>query len=706
MADLEVARKLGYNFSGKAKPEEDTYIKPQELEVTDADIVKNKYDIARSLGYNFSSPQEPNTSSEEGASSPNPYHIPKLVGQSAAKSLMGIADFGQMVGPQGAINRLRPGTFPTPSSLVEKGIEKLGYEPESVLRSEKPQGFGEHALAEGTEFLAGNIIPGGGGLRAAKGVLPLAKTATKGLLKNFGLGTTTAALKESGTPDWAAPLAAPIINKGIGGIPKGIQNQFVKQMARNATPNVEAVESAKELGIKSMIPAVGQLDSPVTRLFSSPFFKKALVSKQYKDQFKNFNKEMADKFSQSVDQIHPEAISREGAHREFLRPHQEEYDALKKVIDKLYNVEIPGAIKDTDKIVPTHTLDAIEKLNKQLTRAASPSKLDNSVLERIMPIQREWGMDPSILKQFKGMNPKALKQMEEQSTKSVPLESVYAQLKAIRSDIRHKDLKGTQNLLHTIEEALEKDLSSSSNKNFVSKWKEADEIYKDLGTKFKNPVSKNLRGEESSKTVLDYMNDKHGIDQVSSMLKDVPEKEKILSGLKRAKYQEVVVDKVTNSDGTINYEKLAQMFLNKGKEAKYLESLNPEGHFYMKKLAQLNQPLFKSKKYLQDVKPHEAYHAGKIGPALAGPVGSALFHGMHAIMSPASLGWIATTTAGPYVISKIISNPKYVKQAYEYALAQKNGNVKRMDKITKNMENIFTKDINPHQYAPAFEESS
>jgi hypothetical protein len=463
-----------------------------------------------------------------------------------------------------------------------------------------------------------------------------------------------------------------------------------------AKPDEQILHAAKKEGIE--LPFNVKLGSQWGDFAANNIFKSMFVSKQYKNMVDNAHKGVLDKFQEKINKIHPEYIEKDTASHRYKEGLTTEKEAVEGEVKKLYE-NAYKTITDKDRVVPSKTLQAIQKLNKEYN-VPSPSDSMKFVQSKIGKIMESWGGKeelPKELAKYKDIwSPEAMMQAQNQlgmnQKKPISLQALVKQREALMKDIKYGEgeaARGARGSLKLVIKAIDDDIMQSSNHAFKTQWRTANALYKnDVKNRVQSDVARSLLDGTLPKEAFKYMGSPQEIQELSKILGNTPNSQEIIGGLKRAKFQQLVEDRVKNSDGTFSYANLANLYSKRSEKQPLLRELGGESYEGMKRLATIAQGFVRSGKSM----------ANPSGTSQALAEQEKLGKAIHALLTVGVAGTGALKTAGisiglPYVFSKMVANPRYVDAAVDYALARQRNNVDMMLKAEKKMKKIFNREI-------------
>lgn len=467
-----------------------------------------------------------------------------------------------------------------------------------------------------------------------------------------------------------------------------------KALSYGAKPEEELLNTAKELNVE--LPNYLKLNSPVGNVTEKTISKSLFSSPKYKEQQARAHRSFIDAFDENVNRIHPEYENLETAGTKAAHALKDTERNLFNQSESLYQ-DAYKKLSPQDKVIPKNTLETTERLKKGIEGIPAPAEGDKFLKPKLSSIEDKWGLPKSVREELEGLKrtlaPDAYEQVKEKllaGSNQVEVPTLTAQRSALLKDLRERStLKGARKELGELVESLNKDIGEigEKNPNFIEAWKKANKFYKEeYASTVKSKIGDAILNGDSPKEVTKYLNSSSDINALSHILKNIPDHSKIMDMLKRAKYQDLVVDKIKNSDGTLSYSNLANLFTKRSKIDPLLRTVGGETDTNMRKLAQIAQRYVKTGKEV----------ANPSGTAGALENSNALGNVMHAILSVGVGGLGAIKSAGvsiasPFILTKIMSNQKYIDQAIKYALARKNDKARKT--ALEKMQSIFKNEI-------------
>lgn len=582
--------------------------------------------------------------------------------------------------------------IPSVTEAVGRGIDTLtgGY-------TETPEeGLTKH-LTEGAKFAGSLALPGGlaktaakmGQTGAAKALGAIGTTTAPELAGAAGAGAAMSKLQEEGAGLPAALLGG--IGAGAAGTAglkalKGAKNltkEAIPQiLSIGAKPDEQMIQNAKKFGIEP--PSHVQLNSKLSSFLNNSYLKSIFSSQKYQDSIKAADQKMIDTVVNKINTVDPKALEKEVVSKSYREALSEEAKQVEKQANELYE-NARTYLKPEDKVKPSHTLNMIKDLKSKLS-AAVPSSDMKFVLKRLSELSSEWGLAPKGLKKVEKQYEHApdvlqayLKTLKT-TAPEVPLDQLIQQRSAFMRDIKYgEEARGAKGFMNALISSLDKDIAASSNKEFINNWREANKFYKnEVADRIRTDFAESLTKKEIPKEAYSYMSSPQHIHELERMLGTSPATKQVMNSLKRSKLQEIVLDRITNTAGTMSYANLANLFNKKSTQQGMLKSLLGDKNY--KDLSEVAQI---------------AANYNKVGKEFANPSGSALTKQDFDRIGGMMKNILSIGPVGPYAISKIVSNPKYIEKALEYAKARAQNKLPQAQKHQREMKQIYVRSILP-----------
>jgi hypothetical protein len=597
--------------------------------------------------------------------------------------------------------------IPSATEAIEHGIDigTGGY-------TETPKEGALKHIAEGAKFAGSLAGPGGVAKAAEKFGAPLAAKAIGaiGATKPSELvGAGTAGTGMSMAQEDLGPLGALGVGlvsgagaqkaaSGLSKVAKAPGEETIgRVLSLRAKPNENLIKEAKEAGVD--LPFNVKLDSDIAHLMANSALKGIATSKKYKDTIKKADQSMINAVVKNIESIHPEKLGKEEASQAYREQMHKTMDEIQKESSQLYD-KARTHLQPTDVVAPSHTINAMKDLRSKLS-ADVPSSDMKFMLKKLSDLEDAWGLKTPSLERFnlgKELTPQKQQILAAlgKSSSVVPLDKLVQQRSAFMRDIQYgEEAKGAKGFMNSLIGAIDKDIASTSNKDFLNNWRAANQYFKEeVADKIRTDFAESLSKKEMPKLAYSFMNTPERINELHKIIGDSPASKQVMQALKRSKLQETVIDRVMNSDGTLSYANLANLFNKKSPQQGMLKSLlGKEAYENMQKLGNVAAAQVKAGKTLANPSGTAITQQEfkKIGAAMGALLGAGIGTG-HAL---ASVGTAAGLIGTPYVISRMLANPKYVDSAVKFATARQHNKLKDASKYQTYMRQIFLKQIAP-----------
>lgn len=560
--------------------------------------------------------------------------------QTADISVRGLAEkaTGMDLHPEGVLEKgvHWMGFLKNPANI--KNLIKMGTSPKEIIKAIMPGKTVMRGLAAGTAL---QIAEGG----------------------NFGpIGTM------------AAAVVGDLMGGGVAGLGKAIAHPK-QTLAKGAallsnTKNAiksdlkEAAEQSgytKDIGtltnnnmvkmVQSRLAASGLTGAPLEQL-------RKQMTKEVVDAYKSIAEELGEARFQSLHEageITKEAI-------EGIK------DTELSQIRDLYNeTRAAGEGKTVVSEIP-RLAASVEKLEKTLSAGKIKSPQQKEVLSQIESLKAEMFDEAGNLR-------------------PVSVEALLNNKIALNDIINYEVQGGAKQLLKGIVKDIDDALESygrSYNKNFYKNYIKANAKFQKHAKEFRNRDISKLLITENPESLMSRMNTISGMRRLETILNKTPEGKEIFNNLKRMKLDKMLGEQMENSvTEQLKSGKFLSALDNKNNIALLKEMLPKEAFSRLMKLkAHVGELAESAQKFLNA---SQSATAGTdlaiMGSILMGTVGG-ITGNPWAIMGAAKT---AGVVLGARQLSKLISDPKFLKMVEEAITASKKNNLSLMQKVSKNM---------------------
>lgn len=595
--------------------------------------------------------------------------------------------------------------FATPMGLIGKGakaVEKVAPEVAKILSTLGTTTAPELAGAAGAGAAMSKAQEEGlgplGSIVAGIGVGGLSGLGTYGLI-GAGKGIKEAV-------------------KSIGDVSKEgftkTQSTIGKILSLGAAPNSEKRKMAQELGWKQTFN--DQLDSDLAHGAANTLFDTAPTSKVYRNDLAEAKQSHIDAVVKQIDAVSPDKKDWKDASYDFAKQAAVEDTRNEAMADALYErAASKSKPEDIGKTAPI--FKEIDEVEKKLLKSPLPSDDQEWTLNLIKEIKEKYGLAPSkeelqYVKGLKAASPEEQKYLlknlgAKRIPDELPLEELIALKSSIQSRIKYnKDIPfGAKRFVNQIIGGVDRAIETTTNKDFLNHQRAANSFFKrQIVDNVRSDIARSIKQEKLPAQAYDFMSDPQKIAELEKIAGPTPAGKQVMNALKRAKLQEVVVDHVTNADGSLSYANLARLFTKKSKSAPMLKALlGKEGYENLEKLATLAQDRSASSKILAG--PSKTAQRGH-DIAMYGT----LLHGALTLNLPV-LASVAAEAGSVNLLSRLVSNKDYIRAALKHAEANKANRLTEAGKFKREMGQIFLKQIYPSikegaSHTPKKEQSS
>lgn len=578
------------------------------------------------------------------------------------------------------------------------------------------------------EFLAPTPLPGLGYANvgrklAAEGI----KSGAKELAKEAALsGAAATAIKASPrfTEEGTALGSVEDFAKGLFGIKAAdtiVQKNILKTMARApkkvglaaatvlAKPNERVLGLAKEHGVELPF-NIGMRSRPMN-FMANNYLKSMFTSGVYEDALKSSNESMIRAVKKNIDELGPSTLKPSEASGEYRRFIEAEEDAAEKVSSQLYD-EASKFLKKTDSVKPVNTAKFIVNMKEMLTRDIK-SPATKKVASIIGNLADSWGIAPpklsarlpggEPLRQLED-NPQLLDAYLKQFSNKMPMIPV-SKLIGVRKELGtitkfDPTIKGSESYLNGLRSVIDKDIDKLSNKEFLSKWREANSTFKtSVADRFRGDIARSLLSHEMPTEAYSLLNTPANIREIEKIAGKSDKSKEIFDSLKKAKVRDIFSNAL--QDESLRVSPFINVFNKKEKTSELLEALVGKPQF--KKLSEISEIAEEFRHARQellntsgtaiassDISKAEKLVKGALWSIFNGGVGYGIGN-----MTGALTGVLM-----PNLISRLVASPKFVNEARAYAIARQNNRklysetiLKRLIKLTEAEQRLMMTEI-------------
>lgn len=661
------------------------------LAPSDSDLILMEKELARRSSQ---PPEEPHTF---GTRIGQYFH--GLAGAGEAVSDLLNKGTGQMMAEKAGVEPEELPQFQKPvSGIVTKPIEKLAGRP---LTPDRDDTLGKVIHTAGELSLP---FPGSGYIKAAgTGLKPLVKTlAREGAIAgsaSTALHTTPSITDEGTAGRGLEDLGKMIIGGSLGKtaatktIAKDIENLasqgrfktpktslVAKIITMGAKPNAEALRIAEKHGIELPI-NVGMGSTPLN-FINNNYLKSMFTSQVYKDVFKKADEKMIGKVKGAIDSLGSSELKPNEASAQFKNFLKEDEKIFKKEVSTLYD-DASKLLKEGEVVIPSNAgksiRNGIEILNRDI-QSPGTKKVFNVLKE----LENAWNIAPKKEKLSAHGVPLPEKHRAQIQGKAVGLKPIeISRLDNVRKELNRlidydPEVKGMEAFLGRIVKDLEKDIESSPNKAFVDKRKEANKFfYNNLASRFETDLARAVMHGEAPVEAFNKMNTVENISLLEKIAGKTEKGKEVLDALKKAKLREIL-EKTTTSGGlekgSLVLGQFSKLFSKgEGKQELIEKLIGKSAYNDLADVSKIAQEFSDSGKELLNTS-GTAIASADIQKAeqIIKYSLSALYSGAGAGAGYAAAGLPGAVAAilMPNLLSRLLANPKFVKEARAYAIAR------------------------------------
>jgi hypothetical protein len=587
--------------------------------------------------------------------------------------------------------------IPSVSEKVNEGIDAITGD-----YTKTPETGTLANLAMATDFAGGTLSPAAlAGKALRKGLSKTAKALNAFGSKNPAelaaaatSGYTLKALEDEGPVNLLASLAAGMgtkkaLNKTNLFSKFNPQNQKANQLERalaplmaiGSNPKAEVLAAAKRQNME--LPLSVLLNSPLSRFTENNLLDTYFRSPRYTKRQNAIHTAIPKRVSEIADRLTPNRVD-EGEINDLVRNALiERGDELTDTSKHLYK-SAQQKIRPHDKVILRESVPAAEMLLKDVEGLASESQPTKFATTRAQKFLEKFGgerLSPEERDFYASIDQRAYPTrggtgFGGEIENTMPLKDAAFQRSEYLQDIGFnspKELLGKKNKLGLLIQGLTEDIKNAPNQEYVKEWEKAAKHYREeyipvmrdklfLSLKTGDPAY--------AKEVTSAVNSKQDFQKLKQFLKGHPAEKKILEAFQKLKFGELTGDLITNSDGKISYAKLYNLIQGKDKKSEFFKAIAGENYQDLVDIGKITASLVEGSRPFKNFS-RTASNAFDI--TKAGLVANATLN----LLTGEDDGKDALAffgAAAPYALSRLLSNPRYLKAVKRYALAKQKGN--------------------------------
>lgn len=409
-----------------------------------------------------------------------------------------------------------------------------------------------------------------------------------------------------------------------------MQKPVIKMITKTESNNKQILEYAKQEGIN--LPYHVATDNDTAKFLANNLFRSYFVAGTWKDIVKNADIDMVKKVRRNIDNVAQEVISKESASTAFRDTAENVFKELKEKADTLYKPAVEAGKRE---IISTSSeqLKPLRKAIEEIKQKFDPSKVSLDSGSKFV-YAKAIDIEKTLLSQ-----------------KKISVDNLFDQRSSLLKDSKYGKAEGSKawlsHVTSGIENSLEKIASNSSNKKFKELYSTAQSFYKnEYIARVKSTMGKALVTGDIPKEAYSFMNNVASIKQLEKILGKNVKTKPIMQDLKRAKLQEILIDKVFSNDGSLSHANLSNLFNKKSVYQDVLkELLGNENYRSMQRLSTLSARFLKSGRAYAN--PSGTSHSSKdklMAHAITGSFGFGI-----------GLKTASSSLITPWTLSKILS---------------------------------------------------
>ncbi len=568
-------------------------------------------------------------------------------------------------------------------------------------------GFGEKFVPSEDDTL-GKVVHGAGEFAApspflpiggygsllkagAQGFKPLAKAAAREALTGVGMSAgmhATPRIAEEGSglgaaEDLAKGILGSRVANAIPGAIKGLPKAHHALMTVGAEPNAKVFELAKKHDIE--LPSNVGLHAPIPSFYANVAGKSIFSPKVYRDMWTKAGDSMLSAVKRSIDSLGDSSLTPHEVSGEMRRHLQVEEKAAENHASKLYD-KASSYLTPGESVKPVNTLKVIDNLEEMLKRPvkSAPTKKVAHVVKQIgdaFNITKNLGITEKMLEEDPEMVNVILNTLKKQGKNipDIPVETLIGIRKELGSMTNYDPtIKGTEAHLNGMIKALNKDIKSTSNKEFLSRWTEANQFFKDdVAKRFRTDMARSLLANEAPAESFNLMNSAQNVKQMAKIAGENPKSMEVFNALKKAKVRDIFANAL--KDDSVGLAPFTNVFNKKESTGDLLKTLVGDAEF--KKLSEISEIAdeFRSsgKELLNTsgtaIASSDLAKLGKLGAFMKDNL-AVILGGTASYVDPTSaLGSIAATN----LTGRLLANQAFINNARAYAIARQAGREKQ-----------------------------
>lgn len=439
------------------------------------------------------------------------------------------------------------------------------------------------------------------------------------------------------------------------------------------------------------------MNSKVHNFTANTALKSAFISDSYKKALQDADQSMIDAVKKNIDTLGAQNLKPSEASEQFREFLKSEEKVAEDQGRELYNFANESLGKN-DKVTPKHTAEMVERLKNEILTTkvkSSASKKLQSVIPAIEDLVGD--ISKSANKQYtaKHLHELTGKIDKNHFLKKISPADLYKEQSQLRQMINYdEDIKGMERWFEALSSAMEKDMATSSNKEYLSRLSDAKKFYKEgIVDRFRTIMARGIMTGEVPKDAVSMLSSPERIKLLEKSAGDSPKGKEIFDSLKKAKLREILKPAIEGEfeTGTVRTAPLAKLFSKSERNEEMIQSLLGKKSFNdLKEVSEIADAFSKANRDLLNTSGSALTHADikRLDGTLAKSFG-VLFgaYGLFDVAGAAAVG------GSPYVLSKLVSNPKFTELARQYAVNRARGRDKAAEGIMHKLVNLSNQEV-------------
>jgi hypothetical protein len=535
-----------------------------------------------------------------------------------------------------------------------------------------PKLFDEQSPAGFAEDLVKTIIGAKAGMKAAGTSEVIAKRLDNLVKREGVIGAAIGAAKE-----------------GVSALKEIPGKAAAKVASLGSAPKQAILDLAKKYDID--LPFNVGTDGRWQNFSANNIFNKSIfTSKVYETVVKNADEKMIKVVDEAIDSLGSSNLKPTEAsiaYKDFLK---EEAKTVYETKEKLYD-EAKKFLTKEDVIVPSNADKAITNILEELKKSDTKSSSTQEVYKKLEDLGKKWGIIPetpsnSGLKDSMYDMTKLMEKLKSNKT-PIDIERLIASRSELMKDYKHDpQVSGSKALLKGVAKAIDKDILSSTNKNFVTARKEADAFYKlEVKDRVQSDIAKAIMKGDAPELAYSYMTNIPNIDLIEKIAGKSAKGVEVFNSLKKAKVREIL-SKAFETDGSLKTGNFASSFKKEAGQELIERLVGKTEYTKLKDIAEIASEYSRSGKQLLNTSGTAltSSELGKVEAILGGVSGLFGIAGNPGTLLP-GIGYAGTVNIG----SRLLADPKFVNQMHAYAMAAKAGKQKDAATLAKRLSRMI-----------------